>query len=207
MLADVTLRSLCKQIELFERAATYDGRPRERVVALGEAEELYFRLFPHHYRALQTIRLASQLGRMAADTSDPISRCESRLLSLLVRTILDAVHNGDLKLRQDQSSGELAFTIWVLAFGARALMDTKVATRQLGVENGFRVARHATEMLLDALGWQPLSTEWDYDRTRHRVRQVLFAEEWKQATKDPAAAGDANPEPGSGRPTGLLYPA
>lgn len=182
MLADVTLRSLCKQIELFERAAAYDGRPRERIVALGEAEELYFRLFPHHYRALQTIRLASQLGRIAADRSDPVAQCESRLLSLLVSAILDGVQTGDLKLRQDQNSGELAFTIWVLAFGARALMDTKVATRQLGVENGFRVARQATEMLLDALGWQPLSSEWDYDRTRDRIREVLFPAEWKHAT-------------------------
>ena len=63
MLAEVTLKSLCKQIELFERAAAYDDRPRIRLVALGEAEELYYRLYPHHYRALQTIRIASQLAR------------------------------------------------------------------------------------------------------------------------------------------------
>ncbi|HOJ56016.1 MAG: hypothetical protein WBL15_00785 [Phycisphaerae bacterium] len=59
MLADTPLRSLCKQKELFERAARYEGRPRERVVALGEAEELCFRLSPHHQRALQTIRSSS----------------------------------------------------------------------------------------------------------------------------------------------------
>ncbi len=187
MLAEATLKSLCKQIELFERAAAYDGRPRERVVALGEAEELYYRLYPHHYRALQTLRVASQIGRLTAGREDPISHCESRLLSLLVGAIHDAARNGDLKLREGQSPGELAFTMWVLAFGARALMDTRVATRQLGVTNGFQVAREAIEMLMDALGWEPLCRDWDYGRTRDRIRTVLFRDEWSQVADSRAA--------------------
>ncbi|MBN1491266.1 MAG: hypothetical protein JXA69_15240 [Phycisphaerae bacterium] len=173
------LDSLCKQIELFERANRYNGRSRERVVALGEAEELYFRLYPHHYRALQTIRIASQLGRMASSSEDRVYRCESQLISILMRIILDGLKAGDLNLKHHQRPSELAFTLWSLAFGARALMDTGVATHQLGIEDGFRVARDATELLLDALQWAPLSTEWDYGKTRSGVRKLLFGPEWQ----------------------------
>ncbi len=177
MLTEGTLNSLCKQIELFERAAKYEGRSREKVVALGEAEELFFRLSPHHYRALQTIRIASQLGRAVRPKDDPIHQCESRLISLLMRIILEGLESGDLSLRKLQRPSELAFTIWSLAFGARALMDTGVATRQLGIRDGFRVARDATTVLLDALGWNPLSSEWDYSQTRQRIQTTLFAPE------------------------------
>jgi hypothetical protein len=187
MLADATLKSLCKQVELFERAARCEGRPRERVVALGEAEELYFRLYPHHYRALQTIRIASQLGRITAGRGDPLYRCESRLISLLMNIILEAIENGDLQLRDHQGPSELAFTLWSLAFGTRALMDTGVATRQLGIEDGFRVARDASDLLLDALGWKPLSREKSYAAVRERIRESLFAGEYESVQDSPAA--------------------
>lgn len=177
MLAEDTLKSLCKQVVLFERAAAFQGRSREKVVALGEAEELFFRQYPHQYRALQTIRVASQLGRLTASREDPIYRCESRLISFLMSIILEALRSGDLQLRGRQRPSELAFTMWSLAFGARALMDTGVATHQLGIEDGFRVAKDATEVLLDALGWAPLSNEWNYEGTRHRIRHVLLAGE------------------------------
>jgi hypothetical protein len=187
MLADSTLESLRKQVELFERAAAYDGRPRERVTALVEAEELYFRLYPHHYRALQTIRIASQLGRVASGREEAVCRCESRLTSLLVNIIIDALARGDLQLRVHQGPSELSFMLWSLAFGTRALMDTGVATRQLGIRDGFRVAREASDLLFDALHWVPLSHEWDYAAVRRRIRRNLFAREWESLETKPTS--------------------
>jgi hypothetical protein len=177
---DPTFEPLCAQIELFERAAAYFGWPRERLIALQEAEELFFRLFPYQYRALQTIRIASQLSKGAGDHPDPAVRCESRLLSIVTCVINEAIEEGDLKLRGEEQGGELAFTIWALAFGTRALMDTRVATRQLGIRDGFELNRRTTALLLDAIGWRPLQSEWDYTRTRQRIREQLFASEWER---------------------------
>jgi len=189
--SDDPFAPLCAQIELFERAAGFAGRPRERLVALGEAEELYFLLYPHHYRALQTIRVASQLGKVIGDRQDPTTRCESRLLAILMHVITDAVQEGDLKLQGGQEPGELAFTIWALSFGTRALMDTAVATRQLGVVDGFRVSRQMTELPLEAIGWRPLLGAWDYARSRQRIRQELFAEEWSRLQSQPTSDSES----------------
>lgn len=178
MLTEGTLKSLFVQSELFERAAGYEGRTRERIVALGEAEELFFRLHPHHYRALQTIRIASQLGRIAPRRDEVLCRCESRLISLLMNITLTALTEGDLQLRDHQRPSNLAFTLWSLAFGTRALMDTGVATRRGGFSNGFSVARSATDLLLDSLQWKPLSAETDYTTVRERIRERLFAGEY-----------------------------
>jgi hypothetical protein len=183
-LVEETLLSLSRQIDLFERAAQLDGRSREKLVALQEAEEIFFRQFPHQYRALQTIRVASQLNGAGDWKRDPVRQCESRLISLLMRIILEGLSEGDLHLRTVQRPAELAFTIWSLAFGARALMNTGVATRQLGIKDGFRVARDATTVLLDALKWKPLSDDWDYDLTRDRARNMLCPPEQPRPSRN-----------------------
>ncbi len=174
-----TLQTINKQTELFDRAITFSGGSRERMVALCEAENLYFLLYPHHCRALQIIRIASQLTRGASLRYDSVRRCENRLNSLLMNVIHDGITKGDLTLAKSHEPEELAFVLWALAFGTRALVDTNTATRQCGVRGGFRVGRDVVDMLLDSLGWCPLSNEWDYDATRQRIRTELFANEWK----------------------------
>jgi hypothetical protein len=177
MLAHATIQVLREQSALFDRAVAFPGRPRERLVALSEAEESFFRAHPYHYRALQVVRTAAQLAKAGAEAHGVLRRCETHLTVLLTQVILDAVHEGDLTLRSPQRPEELAFTLWALAFGTRALMDTVVATSLLGISDGFRTSREVADVLLDALGWEPLTSEWDYEKTRQRIREDVFPAE------------------------------
>ncbi|MFH1747755.1 MAG: hypothetical protein ABIG44_12025 [Planctomycetota bacterium] len=180
-LVESTIQALNRHVELCERAVTYPGRPRERMVALGEADELFYRLHPHHYRALQVVRVASQLGKTTNPRRDMLRRCESRTVALLTTVIQDALHAGDLKLTGSHQAAELAFSIWALVFGTRALMNTAVASVKLDIADGYQVAYDTAGLLFDALGWRPLAHEWDYQRTRQQIRQELFPDEWRQA--------------------------
>ena len=180
MLEKETLEALARQIELFERAAAYPGHPREKIVALGEAEEVYFRLHPRHYLTQQTIRMASQIGQIVRTGEDPLGLCDRRLISLLMQITLAAIRETGPQLKSHRRPTELVFTLWSLASGARALMGTGVINRQFGAESAFNVSRDASEMLLDALGWAPLSHEWNYSETRERVRRELFEKEWSE---------------------------
>jgi hypothetical protein len=179
MLVHRTLRALNVLTDLFERAASFDGRPRERLLALVEAEEMFFRLHPYHYRALQLIRIASQLARPPG-RRDTLARCESRRIALLTTIIGDAVRTNDLVLGLERRPEDLAFILWSLAFGTRALMSTQVAVSQLGICDGFETARGFADDLMDALGWRPLACDWDYEQTRMRVRRELFPEQARQ---------------------------
>lgn len=176
MLVHTTLRALNVLTDLFERAAAFDGRPRERLLALVEAEEMFFRLHPYHYRALQLIRIAAQFARPPG-RRDSLARCESRRIALLTTVITDGVRCGDLVLGVERRPEDLAFILWSLAFGSRALMNTQVALSQLGIHDGFETARGFADLLMDALGWRPLTGEWDYERTRARVRSELFSDQ------------------------------
>jgi hypothetical protein len=99
-----------------------------------------------------------------------------------MEVILDGVCSGDFHVNHGRKPEQLALTTWMLAFGTRVWMDTKIAVEQLGKNNGFQAAYDATETLLDVLGFEPISDEWDYERTRQRVRDQLFADEWRSIT-------------------------
>lgn len=166
---------ISRQIEFFEQAFGYPGRPRERIVALWEAEELFCRLYPHQYRAMLSLRLAAHVGGLVPQRTEPVLRCESTLMSLLLKLTLEALRTGDLKLGNHQRASEPAFTLWSLAFGARSLMSTGLALRKPGTDNELRVARDTADLLLDALGWAPFSSQWDYRKTRRQAREALLA--------------------------------
>lgn len=51
-------QSMRRRVELFDRAGRFAGRPRERMTAVGVAEEYFFRHHPHNYRSEQIIKLA-----------------------------------------------------------------------------------------------------------------------------------------------------
>lgn len=174
MWAESTLKSLQKRLEMIERAAVFKGRPRERMIAIGEADEIYFRLYPHHYRAMQTVRIVSQVGRRVPAREDAVEKYERQVIVLLSNVIADGLANGDLWLGRTRGAGELAFMVWALAVGTRSLLDTKVVMWRLGIEDGRRLAQETTDLLLDALGWRPLSDEWDYAGTRRRIAEDLF---------------------------------
>jgi hypothetical protein len=181
MLIQATIEALKRRSELYVRAADFDGRPRERMVAMGEADELFFRLYPQHYRSLQLVRVASQLNESQQAQVEKHCACENQVVGIISAVVHDAVRAGDLALQGGARPGELAFTMWALAFGARALMNSRTAAAQLGVADGGALMRGHVSMLLDAVGWRPLLDEWDYEGTRRRIQQELFAEEWRQA--------------------------
>jgi hypothetical protein len=121
MLADSTLQILNQYAHFCERAICFEGRPRERMVALGEADELYFRLYPHHYRALQIVRVAAQLGREVNTRREFLQRCESRTVRMITLVVHDAIVCGDLSLLTPQRPEELAFSVWAMVFWCASL--------------------------------------------------------------------------------------
>ncbi len=208
MAENETLEVLARQIALFERAAAYPGHAREKIVALGEAEEVYFRLHPRHYMTQQTIRMASQIGQLVRTGEDPLGLFDRRLIALLMQITLAAMRQGGPQFKSHRRPTELVFTLWSLASGTRALMGTGVMNRQFGVESAFSVARDAREMLLDALGWAPLSHEWNYNETRERIRRELFEKEWREVRDrggvlPPGILGEACGETGAAQPARL----
>jgi AcrR family transcriptional regulator len=181
VIAAVTIQTFETRIYLIERAATFSGRPRERMVALGEADELFFRLYPDYLRAQQIIRIGSLLAKTSDERLATIQAQRSRMLGIATGVIRDGVAQGDLNLPPGMTAEEMAFGLFSLVLGGRTLTGSRSELSVLGMVDPFRTIRQTTFLLLDGFGWRPLTTEWDYERTLRRVRQEVFPQEVQRA--------------------------
>jgi hypothetical protein len=97
--------------------------------------------------------------------------------------IEDAIKQGDLAPSTPVPS--VMFAIMAMAIGTHTITSNfRPLLAQTGVLNPFSALRDSVEVLLDGFGWRPLSSEWDYAGTYHRLAQEVFADEFQSAGLD-----------------------
>jgi hypothetical protein len=99
----------------------------------------------------------------------------------LVRGFVDeAIKVGDLD--PGTSVSRVMFAIITMVIGTHTMTSSFCsALTQTGIDNPFAALRDNIHVLLDGFGWKPLSTEWDYAATEHRLIQEVFADEFQSA--------------------------
>lgn len=106
-----------------------------------------------------------------------LNNLEEQVIDGADALVNNAVECGDLKFSPAIGSDAIVFANWSIAFGSNALAQNASNSRCIQrIQDPFSVL-HNANMLLDGLGWSPLSTEWDYRKTWRRVEQELFSEE------------------------------
>ncbi len=160
--------------ELFERALGFAGRPRERILAVGIAYQLWAGRYPDDIRVTQVLKSRSLSAKVRPELQRAMQEAEARCCGVLVRLTEEGIAAGDLQLPLEMSAGQLVFGLWALCFGGwlLALMDFDLSPLQV-LEAGPLVQQHA-QKLLDGHGWRPLSGEWDYAGTTRRALRELF---------------------------------
>ena len=174
-------QSLQKQAEFFERAATFKGRTRERMAAIGEAYALFVRLHPHYFQSGQIIHSAAVRAKTSDERQRHLQTGEHRCMAVVSGIIRDAIAQGDLVPPVWSSPEKLTFGLWAMTFGAYMLMTSDLPLEILGIGDPRATLRGNSHALLDGFGWHPLSSEWDYEQTYARIRKEVFPDEYRQA--------------------------
>lgn len=184
-------RSWQDRLGLMQRGAAFDGRPRERMTAVGEAVALYSRLNPDDSRIMHMatgpiVEKASQ-ERMAA-----IARLELEAMNLVRGILIDAVAQGDLTVSEPGIIDQFAFGLWALVDGSYTLIEGGTHSRVLSLQQPFAQIWLVYNVLADGYGWEPLFAQWDYEETLVRVRKGVFPEEAQALYGKGAWHGDGN---------------
>ena len=181
LVAALAVQSVKYRAELFDRASAFPGRPRERMYAIGVADELFARLHPQYYHSEMVIRLAALQSRVDAERCKHLCGHDSTCMSR-VREIVDAaVIAGDLTLQSPRTAEKVSFAVFAVALGTHLGIHNYGAMfdpAELGPPSS--LMRDSVEILLDGFGWHPLSTEWDYSQTYRRLVQGVFADEQRR---------------------------
>jgi len=180
VLTELAIRVMEKRNGLLEKAARFGGRPRERMVAIGEAAEIFVRLYPEDTRLLQIIGNEVIGQKVSESRQKRLQSAEYEGLLMMAAIMRDALDRGDLVLPPNTSVEELPFGLWAITEGGYAIALRATPLHDIGIRDPFQSVMKICDVLGDGYGWRPLTTEWDYAETRRRVRDVVLAEETRQ---------------------------
>jgi AcrR family transcriptional regulator len=178
----LALQTMERRTLLFAKAATFKGRPRERFMAIGVADELFGRLHPQYYRSEMIIKLADLEERASAERLATLQQLECSCLADVSAIVESAVALGDLTLPPSMKPAEIVYAVFTLAIGTQTTLHVfRTILENLAIEDPLASSRNNMQALLDGLGWRPLRAEWDYDSTLTRIAREVFPNEWKLA--------------------------
>jgi len=169
-------RAVRQRNEMVRRGAGFDGRARERVLAIGEAVGLFQRLHTDQssliHLAMGPVREKASVERVAA-----LVRLETEAMDVLRGVVEDAVASGDLAETRAGMIEELMLSAWALVDGSYTLIESGAVSTSLKISDPFHKVWRGFAALADGYGWRPLFSEWDYEESMCRIRKAIFPEE------------------------------
>lgn len=176
----VTQTGLVRQ-DMFRRAAMFQGRPRERMTAIGAAIDLFVALHPEHFTAEQIVMAESIREKVPAPRQQAFLAAEHGCMEVVGGIVRDAVAAGDLSLPEGTSPEALIFGLWTMSYGGHSIIQGKPTLSELGIPDPHAALRRNQNAVMDGYGWAPLTRDWNYEETRKRVLQEVFPDEARQA--------------------------
>jgi AcrR family transcriptional regulator len=171
----VVTRALKERADLFERAIQFQGRSRERLCAIGFACCHFAKVYPDYYGVEMMLKSHSFWEKADEVRQHQYGMQGGRCFRAVQRVVTDALQAGDLppsKLSPEQ----IVFTIAATATGSHIMGRNSHALLMAGIDDPLEVLCQTMDVLMDGLGWKPLSAEWDYDAAKRRIQQQVFPE-------------------------------
>ena len=193
VLINLCWRGLGVLADFFERAAAFDGHSRERMLACQLGHRLYAGLYPLHFDLINTVKAGGVKEKIGSDCLLRHAEREQRVHAAIAGIVFAARQRGELPQDTRLAPMELVYALWSLSFGGLTLQTFDIDFTEMGVSNPNRALQLFAGCALDAIGWRPLSGEFDYAASAERIARELFAEEFAQlAARD---AGQPPPPP------------
>jgi AcrR family transcriptional regulator len=166
----VCLQSVARRADLVSRAALFRGSSRERMSGIGSVAR---EVLPHHQRH-EVLLSAINMDQVPEDRRRRLRAQEDRLIAIITGVIRDAVAAGDLELPSQLTPEQLALTLAQMEVGPTVLALRGWGLGGYSSEDSLEVFAYTVTLLLDVLGWRPLSNEFDYGASIRRMWREIF---------------------------------
>ena len=174
ILLALAIESKRRRVRLCERALAFLGRPRERMLAIGEVEGL---LLPRDLPIELFVASTNLRAKTSRQRQEELKVMDVRSVSMSASVIREAVNVRDLTLPDGIGAEDLLFFMWASRWGAANIMRSDTPLRHAGVTQAAKSVELSLSLMMDGFGWRPLSAEWDYKDTRKRVHRDAFSAE------------------------------
>lgn len=177
LVCSLCCRCVNNLIALFKRAYVYPGTTRERFSAIGIAYCLYHQLNPLDAQNIQIIKTNAVRDKLSADKVQELNALEHKITQLCMDLVGEAIEAGDVPSIDTHTADTIVFGFWSQLYGGILLVQSDIPLDQFGFSPVITMLWNNSQRLLDAYGWQPLSTTTDTDTLFTRLCSALFEEE------------------------------
>ncbi|MBT8127944.1 MAG: TetR/AcrR family transcriptional regulator [Gammaproteobacteria bacterium] len=184
LVCSLCCRCVNNLIALFKRASGFPGTTRERFSAIGIAYCLYHHLNPLDTQNILIVKTNAVRDKLSAEKVQELNALEHTIIQLCMDLVGDAIEAGDIPSVDTQTADTIVFGFWSQLYGGMLLAQSDIPLDQLGFHPGITMLWNNSQRLLDAYGWQPLSTITDTDALFTRLCSALFSEEVCKLTQE-----------------------
>ena len=176
LLVALSTRNCRERVELFERAARWQGPTRERILALALADLVVLRAQPEHFRLAQFVWTDVVWGAASADSRRRALEAWEPVGRLVDGIAAQARRDGDLPAGFALPDECLTIGPWTLCLGMHTLAQQQgLLDPALG--DPYRLLFQHLHYLLNGYGWRPLFDPADgdaLDRMNTRLCREIF---------------------------------
>lgn len=172
LLCALCIKGMRINLSLFSQASNFAGNSREKLLALHYAYSLHAFTYPTLFMCV----LASQTPAIR-EKADPERLKMQQALDSELTSYCDAsfelgIESGDLQTQLNLS--QLTFMSWAMSFGSNALLTMASEIEGIQRLDAQTALLQSVNVMMDGIGWKPLSTEWDYQSSWKRIGKEVF---------------------------------
>jgi AcrR family transcriptional regulator len=176
LMVELAIRCRAELVEVMDLARRIAGCARERMVAIGEAIEIYARLYSDNMRIMAVIDEETVRDKVPQEQQERLHEQDLRLFGVLAELVEEAIRVGDLELPPKCSVQSICLSLWALLDGWAHAVRGAVPLEDLGLNAAPVDILRSARYLMDGYNWRPLRGELPYDRVRERVVEALGSE-------------------------------
>lgn len=195
LLVALSTRHCMSRVELFERAARWQGPTRERLLAIAIADLMMIREQPEFFRLSQYV-FTDVIWHAASEPVRTRSLEAGAPIGELIHGIVEeALRSGDLPGDTGLSPQNLTIGPWTLCMGMHTLVHAEGVLERHDAGEPYRLLIKHLQHLLNGYGWRPLfdvSDEAAIDAQLARISHEVF-----ESPAPPLGGAQPNSLPGS----------
>lgn len=176
LIVELGLRCQRELLSFLRKASAFPGRPRERMVAIGEIIRHYADRYADDLRISNFSGTDIVLEKVSVHLQEQHAALDKQIFDLVQAVINDAERQGDLVFRPGMTAQTLAFSLIALIDGLALALRGSIPLAQVGITDPIDALYKSVHVLFDGYGWRPLYDEWDYKGTEHRIASTVIAE-------------------------------
>lgn len=171
----VVTSALRERANLFERAAGFQGKSRERARAIGFACCHFMVAYPEYFHVEMMMKSQSFWEKASESRRQDNALQAGRTFRALLGVVHAGFESGDLP-RGNLSAEHIALAMASVTMGSHIMSQVPEMKLLAGVDDPVRIVRQNQDLMLDGMGWKALLADFDYQATDRRIQAEIFPE-------------------------------